>query len=82
MTHITASQLRENLSAAISKVAFGGERIILRRNNKNVAALISMKDYSLLNALEDKLDLEEMKRAMEEPGDKIPWDKVKKEFGL
>jgi antitoxin Phd len=82
MTHLTASQLREDLASAINKVAFGGERIILRRNNKDVAALISMKDLSLLHALEDKLDLEEMKRALEEPGENIPWDEVKKELGI
>lgn len=82
MTHLTASQLREDLASALNKVAFGGERIILQRNNKDVAALVSMEDLSLLRALEDKLDLEEMKKAMDEPGANIPWEDIKKEFGI
>jgi PHD/YefM family antitoxin component YafN of YafNO toxin-antitoxin module len=79
MTRLSASQLREDLSSAINKVAFGGERIILQRNNKDVAALVSMKDLSILRALEDRLDFEEIKKAMEEPGANIPWKDVKTE---
>lgn len=82
MTRITSSQLREDLANAINQVAFGGERIILQRNNKDVAALISMKDLSLLRALEDKLDLEEIKASLDEPGANIPWSNVKKELGI
>jgi prevent-host-death family protein len=82
MTRLTASQLREDLASALNKVAFGGERIVLQRNNKDVAALVSMEDLSLLRALEDKLDLEEMKKAMDELGANIPWEDVKKELGI
>jgi prevent-host-death family protein len=82
MTRLTASQLREDLASALNKVAFGGERIVLQRNNKDVAALVSMEDLSLLRALEDKLDLEEMKKAMDEPGANIPWEDIKKELGI
>jgi PHD/YefM family antitoxin component YafN of YafNO toxin-antitoxin module len=82
MTRLTASQLREDLASALNKVAFGGERIVLQRNKKDVAALVSMEDLSLLRALEDKLDLEEMKKAVDEPGANIPWEDVKKELGV
>ena len=82
MTRLTASQLREDLASALNKVAFGGERIVIQRNRKDVAALVSMEDLSLLRALEDKLDLEEMKKAIDEPGANIPWEDVKKELGV
>jgi len=82
MTRLTASQLREDLAAALNKVAFGGERIVLQRSNKDVAALVSMEDFTLLRELEDKLDLEEMRKALEEPGANIPWKNVKKELGI
>jgi len=81
MTRLTASQLREDLANALNKVAFGGERIVLQRNNKDVAALVSIEDLSILRALEDRLDLDEMKKAMDEPGANIPWEDVKKELG-
>jgi PHD/YefM family antitoxin component YafN of YafNO toxin-antitoxin module len=82
MTRLTASQFREDLASAINKVAFGGDRIILQRNNKDVAALISIKDLSLLHALEDKLDLDEMKAALEEPGANLRWEEIRKELGI
>jgi prevent-host-death family protein len=82
MTRLTASQLREDLADTINKVAFGGERIVLRRNNKDVAALVSIEDFYLLQDLEDKLDLAAIKEAMEEPGASIPWEDIKKELGI
>ena len=81
MTRLTVSQIREDLASALNKVAFGGERIILRRSNKDVAALVSMEDFALLRELEDKLDLEAMRKALDEPGANIPWKDVKKELG-
>jgi prevent-host-death family protein len=80
MTRLTASELRDDLATALNKVAFGGERIILRRNNKDVAALVSMEDLALLRELEDKEDVAEMERAMKEPGPNIPWEEVKKDL--
>jgi prevent-host-death family protein len=82
MTNLTASQLRADLASTLNKVAFGGERIILQRSNKDVAAIISMEDLALLRELEDRLDLAEMKKAMEEPGGNIPWEAAKKELGI
>jgi prevent-host-death family protein len=82
MTRLTASQLREDLASALNKVAFGGERIVLQRNNKDVAALVSIEDLSLLRELEDKLDLAAMKRALNEPGANISWEDIKKGLGV
>ncbi len=73
MTRLTASQLREDMATAINKVAFGGERIVLQRNNKDVAALVSVEDLNLLRELEDRADLAEIKKALKDPGSNIPW---------
>jgi PHD/YefM family antitoxin component YafN of YafNO toxin-antitoxin module len=82
MTRLTASQLREDMATAINKVAFGGERIVLQRNNKDVAALVSVEDLNLLKALEDRADLTEIRKALKEPGVNIPWKNIKKELGI
>ncbi len=82
MTRLTASQLRETMATAINKVAFGGERIVLQRNNKDVAALVPMEDLTLLRELEDRADLTEIRKALEEPGANIPWEDVKRELGI
>jgi PHD/YefM family antitoxin component YafN of YafNO toxin-antitoxin module len=82
MTRLTASQLREDMATAINKVAFGGERIVLQRNNKDVAALVSLDDLNLLKELEDRVDLVEIKKALREPGPNISWKEIKKELGI
>ena len=82
MTRLTASQLREDLATAINKVAFGGERIVLQRNNKDVAALVSVEDLNLLRELDDRADLAEIRKALKEPGANIPWKDIKKELGI
>ena len=82
MTRLTASQLREDMATAINKVAFGGERIVLQRNNKDVAALVPMEELTLLIELEDRADLVEIRKALEEPGSNIRWEDIKKELGI
>jgi hypothetical protein len=70
------------MATAINKVAFGGERIVLQRNNKDVAALVPMEDLTLLRELEDRADLVEIRKALEEPGSNIRWEDIKKELGI
>jgi hypothetical protein len=70
------------MATAINKVAFGGERIVLQRNNKDVAALVPMEDLTLLIELEDRADLVEIRKALEEPGSNIRWEDIKKELGI
>jgi PHD/YefM family antitoxin component YafN of YafNO toxin-antitoxin module len=82
MTRLSASQLREDMATAINKVAFGGERIVLQRNNKDVAALVSMNDLILLRELEDRADLAEIRKSLRETGANISWEDIKKELGI
>lgn len=82
MTRLSTSELRKDLATALGRVAFGGERIILQRSNKDVAALVSIEDLALLRELEDRADVAEIQKRMKEPGRNIPWKKVKKELGI
>ena len=81
MGKLTATALREKLGDVLNRVAYGGERIILERRGKDVAALVPMADLALLNELEDRIDLEAAREALAEPG-AIPWEDVKKQLGL
>ena len=47
-----------------SRVAYGGERILLEKNGKRIAALVAIEDVQLLEAIEDKIDIEEAKKAL------------------
>jgi len=81
MIHLAASELRKDLADALNRVAYRGERILLQRRGKNVAALVSKEDLALLESLEDHSDVVAALKALDEP-ETIPWEKVREELGL
>ncbi len=82
MIRISTSDLRKDTADALNKVAYGGDRIALQRRGKDVAVIVSVEDYELLRAIEDKADLETIRKIKEEPGEDIDWEDLKKELGL
>jgi prevent-host-death family protein len=81
MTRLTASAVRDALGDTLNRVAYRGERIILERHGKAVAALVSVEDLSLLEALEDRLDMQAARRAQRETG-AVPYEEVRQKAGL
>lgn len=81
MTRISATKARDEFSDALNRVAYRGERIVLRRRGKDVAVLVPIEDLKLLEEIEDRIDVEDAKKALRERGG-IPWTKLKKELGL
>ncbi|MBI1337033.1 MAG: type II toxin-antitoxin system prevent-host-death family antitoxin [Phycisphaera sp.] len=53
MVRMKLTDVRQNLPDTISRVVYGGERVVVRRHGSEVAALVSMADLSLLERLED-----------------------------
>lgn len=74
------------LADAINRVASAGERVVLTRRKKGVAALVSMKDLAALERLEDEADAKAARRALAEmkrKGQKaIPLADVKRRLGM
>ena len=81
MNTLSTITAREKFSDLINRSAYGKERIVLTRRGKKLVAVVPLEDLKILEALEDKLDLEEAKEALKESGS-IPWNKVKAELGL
>jgi prevent-host-death family protein len=77
---LTASEARQNFSDILNRAAYGGERVIVHRGKKPVAAVVPMEDLEMLEQIEDRVDLEEVRKRLKEPN--IPWSKIKKELGL
>jgi prevent-host-death family protein len=77
---LTASEARQNFSDILNRAAFGRERVIIHRGKKAVAAIIPIEDYNFLEQLEDRIDVREARKRLNEPT--IPWSKVKKQLGL
>lgn len=86
MTRLASGRVRQEFSETINRVAYGRERIVLHRRGKNLAALIPVEDLALLEALEDRLDVEDAERILAEAKAKrqepVAWEKAKKKLGL
>jgi len=86
MTRLAASKAREEFADTLNRVAYKGERIVLRRRGKDVAVLVPVEDLALIEEIEDEIDVREarrilagMKRNKKKP---IPLAKLKRELGL
>lgn len=88
MELISARQARDHLAEVINKVAYAGERYALTRHGQQVAVLISIDEWRLveriLEDMEDKEDIKDAdasyKRYKKEGG--VSLSKAKKELGL
>jgi prevent-host-death family protein len=48
LASIASTDAREHLADLVNAVAFGGQRIILQRHGRNVAAIVSIEDLKRL----------------------------------
>src|ERR1043165_10313324 len=53
-TEIPASEVRGQISEVISRVAYGGERVIISRNGKAQVAVIPIADLDRLQQLDEQ----------------------------
>ena len=81
MTKVAATQLRTTISELLDRVVHHGERVAVERYGKPVAALVSSADLELLEAIENRMDIEAARRALTEPG-RRSWDEVRAELAL
>lgn len=84
MGQVSTVDARKQISEIINRAAFGKERMILTRRGKELVAVVPIEDVKLLEALEDRMDLEEAREALSESKKKgtVSWEKMKKELGL
>jgi antitoxin Phd len=84
MKRIKTDRARSEFGAVVNEVAYGKEWIVLERRGKPMAAMIPMEDLRLLERLieeeEDRIDLEEVRKALAEPGPNIPLDDLMEEL--
>jgi len=80
MTRVSATAARRDFSEILNRVAYRGERVVLERNGKDIAVLISIEDLELLRKYEDAMDNAAADEVIDEPG--RSWDEIKAEMGL
>lgn len=82
---LSVSEARQQFAELINRAAYRGERFVVQRRRKPVAAVIPMEEYELLERIieerENEIDVRLARKARKEKG-RIPWERVKKELGL
>ena len=83
MPKMATSEARDNFTELINRAAYSGERTVIRRRGKGMAAIVPMEDFDLLEKVEDLIDRDLLKKARVEVREKgtIPWEKVKADAG-
>lgn len=65
---VSAGQLRQHLADMLNRASYAKDRIVVERNGKPVAAIISLDDLETLEALEDAADAHAADEAKAEGG--------------
>ena len=77
------TQARARFTESVNRVTYRGERILIQKHGRPVAALVPVEDLALIRELEDRIDLEDARKALAEAkGKLIPWETVKRRLGL
>ena len=82
---LSTSAARQQFADLINRAAYRGERFVLQRRKKPVAAVIPIEEYDFLERMieerENEIDVRLARKARKEKSS-IPWQQVKKELGL
>jgi len=81
MSIITTVEARDRFSDLLNRAAYGKERVILTRRGKELVAVVPLEDLELLEAIEEVIDLQDARKALEEPGS-VTLEDLKQELGL
>ena len=81
MSIITTVEARDRFSDLLNRAAYGKERVILTRRGKELVAVVPLEDLELLEAIEEVIDLQDARKALEEPGS-VTLEDLKEELGL
>jgi len=78
------SEARGEFSDLVNRAAYRHERVLITRHGKAIAALVPTEDLELLEAMEDRADIEAARAALADPAnaETIPWEQVKADLGL
>ena len=86
MIRLNVVELRQSLAEILNRAEYQGERIIIHRRGKDVAAIISLEDLKLFEQLiedaEDRFDIDAARAAVAGSEDRIPYADVRRRLGL
>ncbi len=79
MPGVTIARARQSFPEIVNRAFHSGERVVIYRGGKEIAAVVSMEDLAILRMLEDRRDAKAARAALVEMKRKgsIPWTKLK-----
>ena len=78
---MSTSVAREQFADIVNRVEYRGERVIVSRRNREVAAVVPIEDLELLRRVEEKMDIKDALKALKEPRGKTS-KQLRAELGL
>jgi len=82
---VSTSAARQQFADLINRAAYRGERFVLQRRKKPIAAVIPIEEYDFLERMieerENAIDVRLARKARKEKGS-IPLEAVKKKLGF
>ena len=84
MSRMTVAEAKNHFSDVLRRAEYGGERVVVERHGKPVAAIVSTEDLRQLEAAEQAGDLRDARAALAEAKKRgtIPLDTVLRKHGL
>lgn len=86
MTSLTVAQARSQFSEIMNRVNFGGERFVITRHGKPLAAIGHVEDIEFIERKENEIDLREARKALKRyaknPGGAMPYEEFRKTLGV
>jgi prevent-host-death family protein len=81
---MTVAEAKNRFSDVLRRAEYGGERVIVERHGKPVAAIVSTDDLRRLEATDDAVDLEDARAALAEAkrAGTVPLETVLQKYGL
>ena len=79
---LSTAEARTHLSETLGLVAYSGERVVIGKRGRPMAALVPIADLHALRALEDSLDLEAARKSRQDAGENLSHAEVGKRLGL
>src|SRR5262245_878799 len=84
MATMTVAEAKNRFSDVLRRAEYGGERVIVERHGKPVAAIVSTDDLRRLEATEDAADLRDARAALAEArrAGTVPLETILHKYGL
>ena len=79
---LSVREARASFATVVNEAAFGKQRFVVTRNGKRAVAIVPVEDLDMIETIEDKVDLQEVRRRLAKPGKTLSIPELKKSLGL